>query len=114
MPERMSHEEYVAMQRRHVAMIAQQILAEEVDIFDASWEIARLRGELEIDLQDDDVMAFVLVVSDTDALPVGVEAQNWSEEALARKEPEVRRAREWAFNTVRKHCESLIARFADA
>ena len=102
------------MQRRHVAAIAQQILAEEVDIFDASWEIARLRGELEIDFQDDDVTAFVLVVSETDALPVGAEAQNWSEEALARTEPEVRRARDWALNTVRKHCENLIARFADA
>lgn len=102
------------MQRRHVAAIAQHILAEEVDVFDASWEIARLRGELEIDLQDDDVMAFVLVVSETDALPVGVEAQNWSEEALARKQLEVRRAREWAFTTVRRHCENLIARFAEA
>jgi len=114
MPEQMTHEEYVAMQRRHVATIAQRILAKEVDIFDASWEIAGLRAELEIDLQDDDVMAFVLVVCETDALPVGVEALNWSEEALARKEPEVRRAREWAFNIVRQPCENLIARFADA
>ena len=102
------------MQRRHVVTIAQQILAGAVDVFDASWEIARLRGELEIDPQDDDVMAFVLVTCETDALPVGVEAQNWSEEALASKEPEVRRAREWALNTVRQPCENLIARFADA
>jgi hypothetical protein len=114
MPERMSHEDYVAMQRRHVAAVARQILTREVDIFDASWEIAGLRGELEIDFSDDDLMAFVLVVSETDTLPVGVEALNWSKEALARKEPEVRHAREWAFNTVRRPCENFIARFGDA
>lgn len=113
MPERMTHEEYIAMQRRHVAAVARQILSREVDIFDASLEIAGLRGELEIDFCDDDLMAFVLVVSETDALPVGVEALNWSEEALARKDPQVRHAREWAFNTLRQPCENLITRFGD-
>ena len=102
------------MQRRRVSALARQILAGEVDIFDACWEIAGLRTELDLDLNDEDVWAFFLVVTDTDALPVGLEALNWSEEALARKEPEVRRAREWAFNTVRQPCENLIARFADA
>ena len=114
MPERMTHEEYVAMQRRFVADIARKILNGEEDVLDASWDITRLRGELETELDDQDIMAFVLVVSDTDALPVGKEALNWSDEALARKEPEVRRAREWALDVVRQPCKNLIARFADA
>src|SRR5882762_2327927 len=107
MTERMTHEEYVAMQRRRVVDLARQILAEEIDVLDGSSQIARLRFELEVDDNDEDLMPFALVESETDALPVGSEAHNWSEEALARKEPELRRAREWAFSTVREECKSL-------
>jgi len=113
MTERMSHEEYVAMQRRRVAELAQQILSGELDVLDGSSQIAGLRGEIEIDLHDDDIMAFVFVDSETDHLPIGPEAQNWSDEALARKESDLRRAREWAINTVRAECVNLVSRFGD-
>jgi hypothetical protein len=109
----MSHEEYVAMQRRRVAEMARQILAGEPDVLDGASRIVSLRTEIDIALDDDDLMAFVSVESETDRLPVGVEASNWSDEALARKEPELRRAREWAFQTVQQPSESLIARFGD-
>ena len=82
---------------------------------DGSAQIARLRYELEIDGDNDsDLMAFVGVESETDTLPVGAAALNWSKEALVSKEPELRDAREWAFKTVRVECENLIARFSDA
>ena len=110
----MTHQEYIAMQRRRVADLARRILAREIDVLDGSSQIAQLRYELEIDGKDKDLMAFVLVESETDALPVGAEALNWSNEALIRKEPELRHAREWAFSTVRAECENLIARFSDA
>ena len=113
MTERMSHEEYVAMQRRRVAELARQILSGELDVLDGSSRIASLRGEIEIDLNDDDIMTFVGVMSETDHLPVGAEAQNWSHEALARKEPDVRRARAWATDIVRQPCANLVSRFAD-
>ena len=113
MTERMSHEEYVAMQRRRVAELARDILAGEIDVLDGSSQIAGLRGQIEIDLHDDDIMAFVLVESETDHLPIGAEAQNWSDEALARKEPDLRRAREWAMNNVRAECANLVSRFGD-
>jgi hypothetical protein len=113
MTERMSHEEYVARQRRRVATLARQILAGELDVLDGSSKIAALRGEIEIALDDDDLMAFVGVVSETDHLPIGAEALNWSDDALARKEPDVRRAREWASKVVRQPCENLLARFDD-
>lgn len=59
-------------------------------------------------------MAFELVSSETDHLPIGREALNWSNEALVRNEPELKRSREWAIETVRAECASLIVRFADA
>jgi hypothetical protein len=110
----MTHEEYVAMQRRRAVELARQILVGEIDVLDGSCKIAALRWELEVADWDDDLMAFVLVSSDTDNLPIGDEAHNWSDEALARKGPEVRHAREWAIGVVRQPCENLVARFGDA
>ena len=113
MTERMSHEEYVATQRRRVAQLARDILAGELDVLDGSAEIVSLRDELDIDHDDDDLMAFVVVDSETDALPVGAEALNWSQDALARKQSELERARSWAVDVVRQPCQNLVARFGD-
>jgi hypothetical protein len=113
MTERMSHEEYVTMQRRRVVELAHQILSGEIDVLDGSCQMVGLCGEIEIDLNDEDWRAFILVDSETDHLPIGAEAQNWSDEALARKEPDLRRASAWATDVVREPCANLISRFAD-
>ena len=112
MIERMTHEEYNAMQRRRVAELARQIVAEEIDVLDGSCKIAELRFQVEVEDCDQDFMPFVLVSSETDHLPIGIEALNWSDEALVRKEPELKHAREWAMETVSAACASLVARFA--
>jgi hypothetical protein len=114
MTERMTHEEYVFMQRRRVAELARQILAGEIEVLDGSCQIAALHCEVEVEDEDQDFMAFMLVSSETDHLPIGTEALNWSDEALVRKEPELQHAREWSIETVRAECASLLARFADA
>ena len=113
MTERMSREEYVAMQRRRVAKLARDILAGEIDVLDGSSKIVSFRDDLDIDRDDDDLMAFVVVDSETDALPVGAEARNWSQDALDRKKPELELARTWAFDVVRQPCQNLVARFGD-
>ncbi len=110
----MSHEEFISTQRRRVAELARQILNGDIDVLDGSSQIAGFRGQIEIDDEDDDMRAFVCVMSETDHLPIGDEALNWSDEALARKEAEVCRAREWAAKIVRQPCENLVTRFADA
>jgi hypothetical protein len=108
MTERMSHEEYVTMQRRRVAKLARDILAGDVDVLDGSSKIVSLRDELDIDRDDEDLMAFVVVDSEADALPVGAEARNWSQDALDRKKPELQRARTWAFDVVLNRAKILL------
>ena len=108
----MTHEEYVAMQRRRVAELARQIVAEEIDVLDGSCKIAELRFQVEVEDADQVFTPFVLVSSETDHLPIGIEALNWSDEALLRKEPELKHAREWAMKTVSAACASLVTRFA--
>ena len=73
MPERMTHEEYVALQRRHVAEIARQILAGEIDVLDGSCQIVAFRSKVELD-DDPDFMAFVVVETEVEHLPIGVES----------------------------------------
>ena len=114
MTERMTHKEYVAMQRRRVAVLARQILDGEIDVLDGSSQIASLRSEVEVEDRDQDFLAFDLVSSEVDHLPIGREALNWSNEALVRNEPELKRSRKWAMETVRAECASLMVRFADA
>lgn len=111
MQEKMTHEEYVDMQRRRVVELARQILSNQIDILDGCCKIAALRWQLEVPDGDDDLMAFMLVDTETDNLPVGDEAQNWADEALALKEPELREARDWALNIVRQPCKNLLIRF---
>jgi hypothetical protein len=113
MTERMSHDEYVALQRGRVVELAQRILSGDVDVLDGSSQMLRLCGEIDVDFNDEDVRAFILVESETEHLPIGAEALNWSDAALARKEPDVRRARAWATDIVREHCTNLISRFGD-
>lgn len=108
----MTHEEYVAMQRRRVAELARQILDGEIEVLGGCCKIASLRWEVED--WDQDFKAFAVVLSETDHLPIGDEVLNWSDEALVRKEPELKRSREWALETVRAQCASLVARFAGA
>ncbi|HET9229281.1 MAG TPA: hypothetical protein VFR31_21560, partial [Thermoanaerobaculia bacterium] len=46
--------------------------------------------------EDEDVIAFVAIDSETDALPVGAERRNWAPEALERYAPKIAAAEEWA------------------
>lgn len=62
--ERMTHEEYVAMQRRRVAELVRQILDGDIDVLDGAYKIASLRWEVED--WDQDFKAFALVSSETD------------------------------------------------
>jgi hypothetical protein len=64
-----------------------------------------------IGLSDDpDIVAFVAVDSETDALPMGSVRNLWQPEALEKLQPEIERAETWARDTCLKQCQALIAR----
>ena len=103
--------EDVAGKRRRAAALASQILAGTVDVLEAAIEMHRLRWQVDVPENDPDFEAFRLVESETDALPIGTQREHWATEALARKEPELARSREWALATVKQECRNIIARF---
>ena len=73
--------------------------------------LVSLRREAEVQEDDIDFLAFVAVDSETDALPVGNVREHWSLAALARLEPEIQTATEWAKGFASAACVSVVRRF---
>jgi hypothetical protein len=71
----------------------------------------RLTGIAE---RDSDFDAFLVIMSETDHLPLEGQRPFWAPEALARIEPELKRTEEWAGAFGPQACRNLIARFDTA
>lgn len=108
---KMTHEEYVDMQRAAVVKIAQGMLDGSIPYLEGAIKLCSLRHEVDVPEDDEDFMAFVLVASETDHLPIGVQRQHWSEQSLARHEPEIQKSTLWAKNVSLSECKSLVERF---
>lgn len=111
MIERMTHEEYVLSVRREAVEIAAGILSGEVPVLEGCHSLAALRWEVEVDERDPDFMAFAIISSETDALPIGAVRTHWAPEAMARLEPEIQSAIAWATPQALPACKSLVQRF---
>lgn len=112
--DRIARNEEQTIARRRAADLAVKILSNEVDVLEAAIEMNGLSSQANVDDRDSDFNAFMVVVSETDTLPIGAERTNWAPEALVRKEPELKRARAWARTTVELACTNLIKRFANS
>ncbi len=111
--EHISHKEYVVRQRAKVASLATKILMKEMCMIEGAKEIIALRHELDVDETDKDILVFVLIVSETDALPIGKVRQLWAKDSLAEKEPEIQKAEQWAQEVGVDACRNLVERFGD-
>jgi hypothetical protein len=78
-----------------------------------SRRLAALRFETDTAADDADFMVFVAIDSETDTLPLGAVREHWDQDALARLEPAVEEAEQWASNAGTDACRSLIARFGE-
>jgi hypothetical protein len=94
---------------RRVVEIARAMLTGQVSFIEGS------RGICEVvpgGLRDDpDIIAFVLIDSETDALPVGAQQKLWQPKALEDLRPRIEQAEQWAKTTATAHCRNLIVRF---
>jgi hypothetical protein len=73
--------------------------------------ICDLRGTSRLDVEDPDVQAFVVIESETDALPVGALRELWAPEALDAIQPRLAASEAWAKTIGEAACESFIRRF---
>jgi hypothetical protein len=63
-----------------------------------------------LDYFDPDVVRFVAIDSETDALPFGDVRKLWAPAALEKLQPEIDRKEQWAREIGTPHCRSLIQR----
>ena len=107
----MKTEEQSIFIRGKIVAICEAMLREKIGIIAGSRILTGLGFEL-LNYHDKDFLTFVAIDSETDHLPVDVERQNWSIEALERKDKETANYEADAKEDVLKICKKLIDRFA--
>jgi hypothetical protein len=107
-----THEDYVASVRSRIATVATQMIDGSIPFLEGARLVNSLLADAEVDDGDPDRVIFRGVESETDSLPIGAVRDLWSEDALARLEPEILAATEWAKEVARDSCASLARRFA--
>jgi hypothetical protein len=84
-----------------------------VSSIEGSRLICGLRFTAKIEDFDPDILTFVAINSEADALPNVANRQYWSPEALAKLQPEIERLEKWAHDFARVSCHRIIERFGE-
>jgi len=97
--------------RAKLVGLCQAMLAGQLSYFEGAVEVCQLRRQIRVDDFDKDIMAFVLISSETDHLPVERVRHRWSAEALQMLKPEFALTEEWAAPFASAACRHLVQRF---
>jgi hypothetical protein len=96
--------------RGKIVAISEAMLGEEMGVIAASRRLSQIGLEL-FERHEEDFVPFDAIASETDHLPVDRERNNWSAEALERKDHEIIRAESLYRDDAFIACQKLIARF---
>jgi hypothetical protein len=69
----------------------------------------RFKARLE---NDADILRFVGIASETEALPLGDERKHWQPLALSGLQPAIDKAQSWARDVGARNCQNVLARSA--
>jgi hypothetical protein len=98
--------------RQKVVNLAQAMLDGNVSFFEGAVQIVNLKNKINgIKVQDVDFDVFVLIVSETDHLPLKAQQKFWSTEDLFNLKDEFLKTEEWARSFALSACKNLIERF---
>jgi hypothetical protein len=104
-----SHEKYVAIQRRRAYVVARAVINGELGAVEGSRILTRLGYGLALgNIEPDFMLTFAGVDSETDDLPLGAERDLWNPQALDRKDAELQEYQPKVEEEVRQACSSLI------
>src|SRR5262245_793466 len=96
--------------RRAIGMTAGALLAGALSYIEGARKIVSLRFSAGLE-RDPDILPFVGIDSETDALPMGDFRYPWDPEALRELQPKIDRAEQSARELCREYCERLVKRF---
>ena len=89
------------------------MLAGKLSYIEGAREIVAAATAARLDERDADLLPFVGIVSETDALPFGEMRQHWQAAALRALQPEIDQKETWARGFGDLHCRNLVKRFAN-
>jgi hypothetical protein len=97
--------------RLEILETIKRILSKDSSTIEGARIISRCRFKARLE-DDADILPFVGIDSETDALPLGHDQVHWQALALADLQPEIERAETWARTIATGYCQSLLAREA--
>jgi hypothetical protein len=102
--------DWARQQQKKIAETASHMLPGAVSYIRGARRIAGLRFDAALET-DPDILPFVGVDSETDALPIETDVRKlWSPEALEKLQLKIDSAESWARSILEPHCRSLFAR----
>ncbi|WP_456798413.1 hypothetical protein [Bradyrhizobium sp. USDA 4473] len=104
----------IEVARRKIGELARQILDGELSYVEGARSIWRLGRKANLSEMDADLVKFLAIDSETDALPIGAERTFWNRDALERLQPEIEHAEAWAKKAGQTACENLVRRFGES
>ena len=108
----MHHDPEEREARTEIAEVARAMMRGDLSFIVGARRLLYLKAIGRVDDDDPDFDPFIVIDSETDALPIGAERDRWAEYALDCLQPEIARAEKWAQEFGRPHCQRLIDRFA--
>jgi hypothetical protein len=94
-----------------IVQAAKDILSGIVSPVEGARSIAECRFKARLE-DDPDILPFVGIASETEALPLGRERAHWQADALADLQDQIDKAQAWALTVATAHCQSLLMRSA--
>jgi hypothetical protein len=107
------NESEILAARRRILKAAQDMLAGKLSYIEGSRKIVAAGATARLDERDPDLLPFVGIVSETDALPFGEMRERWQAAALDALQPEIGQKEAWARRFGEPHCRSLVERFSN-
>jgi hypothetical protein len=106
------NESEILASRRSIFKAAQGMLAGKLSHIEGARKIVAARRTARLDEWDVDVLPFVGIDSETDALPFGEMRKHWQAAALDALQPEIDQKEAWARGFGEPHCRNLVERFS--
>jgi hypothetical protein len=106
------NESEILAARRAIFEAAREMLAGKLSYVDGSRKIVAAIATSRLDERDADLVPFVGIHSDTEALPFGDMRAHWQAAALEALQPEIAEKEAWARRFGEPHCLNLVERFS--
>jgi hypothetical protein len=106
----MSNEPKAKAARQQIIETAQCMLDGTLSFIEGARLINQLRWKAGLPDFDPDILPFVGIESETDALPIGDVRKLWAPDALEKLQPKIEQAEKWAHHFGYPSCQKLIDR----